>query len=137
MTFFTDRMADKIIMVVNPLILFNLWTDNRPSSPLPHFYLAPCAFFFYNKQQKQPPPPLPSISTQLNLSRQISRSRCCNDVSLTKELIKKYLCWRWELFPFSLSLFMVSITHECTDIKFSLVYFSGNEKCFPSPWHCS
>jgi hypothetical protein len=45
--------------------------------------------------------------------------------------------WWWEMFPFSLALFMVSISNKSINKMFLSVYFSGDGTCFPFFWHCS
>jgi hypothetical protein len=45
--------------------------------------------------------------------------------------------WQWELFTFSLALFMVFIIHRYTNGHNSSVYSRGDENCSPSPWHYS
>jgi len=64
---FTDRMTskiiDKIILLVIPLVIFNLWPDKRLSSPPPSFLLLYCAYFSATKNH-----PFPQNSTQFILS---------------------------------------------------------------------
>jgi hypothetical protein len=43
----------------------------------------------------------------------------------------------WELFSFSLTLFMVFITYKYTDKMCPSVYSSDYGNCSLSPWHCS
>jgi hypothetical protein len=63
-------MTDRIIISVNLSVMFNLWPDDRLSSPLLYFYLARYAFFSEKNSRNNNPLPS-SISTQLNLSQQI------------------------------------------------------------------
>ena len=45
--------------------------------------------------------------------------------------------WWWEMFPFFLALFMVSVSNKSINKMFLSVYFSGDGTCFPFFWHCS
>jgi hypothetical protein len=58
MTYFTDRMIDgmldRIISVVNPSVIFNLWPGDRLSSPLLPFLLLFYAFFSATNNRHPP-----------------------------------------------------------------------------------
>jgi len=45
--------------------------------------------------------------------------------------------YRWELFLFTMTLFIMLITHRYINGLWSSVYSSGNKNSFPSPWHYS
>jgi hypothetical protein len=49
-----NKVTIKIIISVNPLIIFNLWPDTRPLSPPPSFLLLPCKISLYNKTTTPP-----------------------------------------------------------------------------------
>jgi len=76
----TDEVTDRIILSVMPLIIFNLWPDDRPLSPPLPFLLLSYAFF---SQQTTTPPPI-STSTQFNLLWQIQppQHSVCEDSPL-------------------------------------------------------
>jgi hypothetical protein len=64
---FTDRITngviDGIILSIISLMIFNLWPDNRLSSPLPPFILLPYVFFSATKSH-----PSPNLNTTQTLT---------------------------------------------------------------------
>jgi len=62
----TNRMLDKIIMLVNQSVIFNLRPGDRPSFPFPHFSFFLIHLFLQQTVIPFPAPPLPS---PLNLNK--------------------------------------------------------------------